>query len=119
MQFYSLQVYKIADLTKYSTLMPLYAPPDYAVTMNVNTFNSLPADLQKVITDSLPGRSQQTLAAYQQADADGKAYGLKMGIQFITLTPDEKANWIKIIQPVQETQAAALDAKGSIRIQTC
>jgi TRAP-type C4-dicarboxylate transport system substrate-binding protein len=112
MQFYSLKVYKIADLTKYVIQMPLYAPPDYGVTMNLNTYNSLSPDLQKVINDSLPWAKEQTLKAYEQADAEGKAYGEAQGLKFTTLAPEEQARWFLVIDTVLKNQAAALDAKG-------
>jgi TRAP-type C4-dicarboxylate transport system substrate-binding protein len=92
--------------------MPLYAPPDYGITMNWDTYNKLPADLQKVLDNSLPWAREETLKAYAQADADGKAYGEGLGLKFTTLSAEEKANWLKVIEPVQESQAAALDAKG-------
>lgn len=118
MQFYSLKTYKIADLTKYCTMMPLYAPPDYETTMNWNSYNSLPNDLKIVIDDSLAWGKGELLKSYSQADEDGIAYGTSMGIKYITLTPEEKARWFLVLRPIQDAQAAALDAKGYPDSQT-
>jgi TRAP-type transport system periplasmic protein len=113
MQLYSMEAYKIADIAKYCTLISLYAPPDFAVNMNWNSYNSLSADLKKVIDDSLDWIRGENIKAFTEADIHGKAYAESKGVQFINLTPQEKERWVSlVINVVQQNQAAALDAKG-------
>jgi TRAP-type C4-dicarboxylate transport system substrate-binding protein len=111
-QAYALKSYKIADLTKYVTEFPLYVPPDNFTVMNWDSYNKLPADLQKALDSTAEWQQQDYSAAIDAADDEGRAYAKGLNLEFITLTPAEKQRWLDIMTPVQNKIAADLDAKG-------
>jgi TRAP-type C4-dicarboxylate transport system substrate-binding protein len=112
LQGYSLKAYKVADLTKYTTKMTLYAPPDWFTVMNKDSYSKLAPELQKVIDNSMEWGKRDVIKAFDDADADGIEYAKKLGMEFITLSPQERTRWMSIIGPVQDKQAAEYDVKG-------
>ncbi|UCH21566.1 MAG: TRAP transporter substrate-binding protein [Deltaproteobacteria bacterium] len=111
-QLYAIQSFKIAPVAKYCTLFSLYNPSNYFAMMNWDRWNKLPPDIQKVIDDSRGWFKREMVAAYDDGDAGAIGWAKKQGMKFTTLSPAERKRWFSIIGPVQDQQAAALDAKG-------
>jgi TRAP-type C4-dicarboxylate transport system substrate-binding protein len=82
------------------------------VVMNKQKWNTLPKDIQKIISDV----NQEWIAKHAQTwddlDAEGKAFTLGLGNKIIPLTPAENARWKKAISPVVDEFVKAADAKG-------
>ncbi|MDD5703341.1 MAG: TRAP transporter substrate-binding protein DctP, partial [Dehalococcoidales bacterium] len=112
MQRYSLQAYKVAELTKYVTEFPLYVPPDNFTVMNWDSYNKLPADLQEAIDSTMEWSINDYTEAVDNGDIEGTAYAEGLGVEFITLESDEMARWMETVKPVQEQIAAEMEAKG-------
>jgi TRAP-type C4-dicarboxylate transport system substrate-binding protein len=111
-QLYAIEEYKFAPTCKYCTLFSLYNPSNYFVVMNRDRWNSLPPDLQKIIDDSREWFKHEMVKAYDEGDKKGMEWAKKQGMEFITLSAQERKRGLSAIGPIQDRQAAELDAKG-------
>ncbi len=111
-QLYAIESFKLAPTAKYCTRFSLYNPSNYFVAMNWDRFKALSPDLQKIIDDSREQFKRDMVAAYDDGDKGAVAWCKKQGMEFITLKPEERKRWLNVIGPVQDRQAADLDAKG-------
>ncbi len=107
-----MKVYKITDVAKYHTIVDVMADPFYAV-MNKRKWNSLPADLQKILEDTTGERmariSGKTLDEGSIKDAD---WMKKNGHEFYILPPAEKARWQKKVANVHESWIKKMEGQG-------
>jgi TRAP-type C4-dicarboxylate transport system substrate-binding protein len=104
----------IAPLLKY--IVDVHqANVNFFAVMNMDKWNSLPPDVQKVFED-LGGLYAADLfdqAYYQATRIDGpKETKEKYGTEIITLPPEELAKWDALARPVHEKYLAEMEAKG-------
>jgi TRAP-type C4-dicarboxylate transport system substrate-binding protein len=82
------------------------------VAMNKAKWESLPPDIQAVFT----AVSQEWVArhgqAWDEADAEGKAFVAKLGKKMIELSGAEQARWKAAVQPVLAAYVEAAKSKG-------
>ena len=97
---------------EYVTEFGMYQSCNWFLVMNLNSWKKLPADLQKVINDSLEWGRKESIKAFDAADASAVEYGKKEGMEFIKLSADEEAKWFEIVDNNNRKHAADLDAKG-------
>lgn len=103
---------KLAETIKYTTDYPL-AINTFVAVMNKEVWESLPADIQQVIDDL-----SREMAVYTGKYHDGHVQeALKwsqeeQGLKIISLAPEEKARWDKVIKPLQDDHVKELEAKG-------
>lgn len=84
----------------------------FFVFMNINKWNALPGDVQKVIDEvSIQWPAKQG-AAWDKLDKMGKDFTLKKGNKCISLSPEEAARWAKAVQPVIQDYIKSRTAKG-------
>jgi TRAP-type C4-dicarboxylate transport system substrate-binding protein len=102
---------KIGDKLKYCTRYST-GPGVTFLIMNKQKYESLPADLQKAIDDSMEFGKRDVLQAKKDAETAGLAYLQESGIEFIDLAPEEYAKWDAAVRPVFDAIAADLDSKG-------
>lgn len=103
---------KLAESLKYTTDYPLTVTTFVAV-MNKDVWNSLPPDVQKVIDELSPEISQWTAEYHDQHVQDALDWSAKeQGLKVTTLSEEEKANWFKKLQPLQDKLVSDLKAKG-------
>ena len=103
---------RIAEVAKYVTDIDL-GHDTFFVVINLETWNRLPKDIQKVLEDlSGDWAVDFTGKAWDKFDAEAKAKVMAQGIEFITLDPKEKARWKKLLAPIKDEYAADLDSKG-------
>lgn len=103
---------KLAEKLKYTTDYPLTITC-FAAVMNKETWNSLPPDVQKVIDDLSLEMCTWTADYMDNHVKEALEWSKKEhGLQMTTLTPDEKASWDKILQPIQDKYVADLKARG-------
>ncbi len=85
----------------------------FIFAMNKAKYESLPADLKKVIDDnSGPETSRLAGKAMDDGDAAGLAAAKRRGNTIITLDPTEVARWRKAAEPVIDGWAAEMKAKN-------
>lgn len=85
----------------------------FVLAMNKEKFDSLPADLQKVIDDN-SGLQFSVFAGGTQADSDGpsREMALDLGNNVITLDEAQTAEWRKLSQPIYDKWLADMAEKG-------
>ena len=85
----------------------------FVLAMNKAKYDSLPADLQKVIDDN-SGMEFSAFAGKTQEGSDGPARELALanGNNIITLNDEQVAEWEAAVAPVVENWIADMDKKG-------
>jgi TRAP-type C4-dicarboxylate transport system substrate-binding protein len=109
-----LKIFRLAEVCNYTVNLGVQFDPSFFVCMNWDKYNSLPADLQKVIDDSMPWARQKIQKVMDEQVQIGIdfAEGLGKGYKFYDPTPEELAQWVDPIQPLLQKWAASVDAKG-------
>lgn len=82
------------------------------VVMNKATWNSLPADVQQVITEVNEEWVVKHGGAWDQADAEGREFITELQRELITLTPDEQQRWRDAVRPVLDAYVTATQGQG-------
>jgi len=80
--------------------------------MNVKTWNSLPADVQKVFNETLysnPIWWPQVTISQEKVAID---LAIKYGYEIIQLSADEKQKWLDAAKPKYDSWSAEMKAKG-------
>jgi len=105
--------WKYGEVTKYF-LEVRTAQATLNMFMNLEKWNSLPPDIQKIL-EELSGDYMVDVFDREQwkGESIGKELSIKeWGIEFIELTPEEAARWNQLLQPVRDEFVAELEAKG-------
>jgi len=95
----------VCNITKKFTIAKYFTEVDYAQglfvhLMNKRWFDKLPADLQKVLLQAIEEESAKTREATRKQQADQVAAAKEAGVEFIPLAPADKAELIKLAEPV-------------------
>ncbi|MFC1902408.1 TRAP transporter substrate-binding protein, partial [Chloroflexota bacterium] len=104
--------YKTAELQPYTTILDMYDGISSHLVMNWDSFYGLPADIQKVIDDSLPQFQADFLATDDGIKAKGYDYVMSLGKEWIELPPEDLASFYEIAAEEGLLAARAIDAKG-------
>ena len=104
--------FKMASVVKTVTeIMPTAAT--FALVMNNDSYNKLPADLRKLIDDTTgPEAAKRVGALYDAANAHGKAYMLKGGVTVTPVTPAAYKQFDDLVAPVTNEWIKKLDSEG-------
>jgi len=84
----------------------------FYVLMNKKKWDSLPADVQKIITDYNKDFLEQWPGEWDKIDYEGLSFFKKNGGQVVTISQDESARWVKAVQPIIDTYKKELVSKG-------
>jgi len=102
----------IGNTLKYVTNVSFYAQP-FACVMNLNTWNKLPKDVQKVIDDMIPELVDRFDQVQWKAETALREASIKeFGTQLIELPKDEIAKFAAAFKPATDKFAAEMEAKG-------
>lgn len=108
--------YKLYEVTKYHTIAGSgYGMLGYGMNvtaMNLETWNSLPPDIQKIFDELSPWAQELLNDAANADDEDAISLCKEAGNTFIYLSPEEEASWIEATKSVVDDWAAEIDAKG-------
>jgi TRAP-type C4-dicarboxylate transport system substrate-binding protein len=102
--------FKMGGTLKYSTEMYSYVS-SFGVAMNSDYYKSLPADLRKLIDDSMKGVEKEVGEGWDALDAIGKKLIVEGGAQAIRLSKDEDGRFRKIGEQVTEAKLKELESK--------
>jgi TRAP-type C4-dicarboxylate transport system substrate-binding protein len=108
-----LKGWKQADVTDYIAIVPpVYNGVHYCV-MNLEKWNSLPPDVQKVI-DTVNEKLILTAGRIwdNEMKANGIDYGLQKGMKMTRWSEAENAKAMKLMQPILDDYVARMDKKG-------
>jgi len=113
--FSSLEVmkdFKFAETCKYVTMTDTVIYP-FAVVMNMESWNKLPKDVQKVMDDLRVEQSEWT-GTYMDNHVNAAMEWAKteQNVEVIRLSADEKAKWDAKLVPLTEKWAADAKSKG-------
>ena len=109
----ALEGFKQAEVLKYTTLTYSASySQGFFVAMNLNKWNSLPEDLQQVITDVSKEYEEITAKAWNDSDVSGRQFALKLGHEFIELSDAESAKFKEAVTPVYDEYIKNANAKG-------
>jgi TRAP-type transport system periplasmic protein len=102
---------KLAEVAKYVTEVDL-GHDLFFVVMNQKKWDSLPPDVQKVLTElSGDWAVDFTGKAWDKFDKEAETEVKAKGIEFISLPAQEEAKWKKVMAPIGEEYASDLEAK--------
>ncbi len=106
------QSFDLGTVCKFS-LEPGVSTATFAAVMNPRKFDSLPADLQALITQSTgPAMAARFGAALDNAEAAGRNYMVEHGVQITTLPPEEASRIRAAVAPLLEKRLVKLEASG-------
>ena len=103
--------FKMGGVLKYSTEMYSYVS-SFGIAMNPDFYAKLPADLKRLIDDSVKGVEKEIGEGWDALDVPGKKAIVDGGAQVITLSPEENARFRRIGGQVTEAKLKELDGKG-------
>jgi TRAP-type C4-dicarboxylate transport system substrate-binding protein len=109
----ALEGFKQGEVLKYTTLTYSCAySQGFFVAMNLKKWNSLPPDLQKIITEVSKKYEDITAKAWGDSDESGRKFCLKLGHEFITLSDAESAEFKEAMKPVFAEYIKGANEKG-------
>jgi TRAP-type C4-dicarboxylate transport system substrate-binding protein len=80
--------------------------------MNLNKFKSLPADLQKIIKDSIDVLSNEQMKETASAQQEGVDFAKEHGVKFVNLSKEDKERWTNNLLKLGQEEAKKVDAAG-------
>ena len=100
-----LKTWNHADVCDYITITPFLYNTLFYVTMNLDAWNSIPADLQDAITNATEAFIEETaIGLWDSMNEVAMDWAVnEKGIEVITLSDEETASWISLVEPMQET----------------
>lgn len=106
------KAFKLYEVTKYHTDIHLAAMP-YCTVMNKDKWNSLPKNIQKVITDTTKEMMPDTNCAAVSAEKEvGKKIVRDKGREIYVIPPEERKRWIATAQDAADKWVKDMEAKG-------
>jgi TRAP-type C4-dicarboxylate transport system substrate-binding protein len=102
--------FKMGGTVKYTTEMYSYVS-SFGVAMNPDFYKRLPADLRKLVDQSMVGVEKEVGEGWDALDAIGKKLLVEGGDEVIRLSPQEDARFRKIGQQVVEARLKELEEK--------
>ena len=103
--------FKMGGTLKYSTEMYSYIS-SFGVAMNPEFYNKLPADLKKLVDESMKGVEKEVGEGWDALDTIGKKLIMDAGAQAIQLSKAEDARFRKVGSQVTEAKLKELEGKG-------
>ncbi len=103
--------FKLGPVTKYTTETYSYAV-SFCLCINNKSYSGLPANLRKLIDDSMVGREKDHGKAWDDFDEFAKKLMMKSGMKPIELSAAEDKRFRTASKKVIEAKLAALEKKG-------
>lgn len=109
-----LQTWKLAEVVDYVTMTPFIYTATFFFTMNLDTWNSFPPDVQDAIleiNDKL--FKEKIVSLFQNDDEAGLNYGIEQeGLEVIELSAEETERWLDLLKAAREENVEAAEEKG-------
>jgi len=114
-----LKNWRLADAAKYVTLFfgPVMPANVIYNIMNKNKWNSLPSDIQKIITDVSLEYNRKFGLTWDEQLVQGIEYSKSVGNTIYVLPKEEAARWTAAILPVVDACLKSVVAKGFTQIE--
>lgn len=108
----TIQEFSFHEVAKYMTILDLTSGCRPARAMNLDAYNSLPAEFQQIFDDSIPFWEEEDDLYRANDDITGKELGEQEGMEFIELPAEELDYVYDQLDPIMRDVAAGLDDKG-------
>jgi len=108
----SLRTFKVVPPLKFNTDFALMACPTSFAVINIQKFESLSPDLQKVMEDMGNWAKQETVRVNDEQVLEARKWCVERGMEVLTLTPEERKTWVDFLTSVYLEIAEDFDAKG-------
>jgi len=110
----TLLTWHMAEVTKYTTFTPFMYNGLQGVMMNLDTWNSLPKDIQEGIQKACDKIWEEIVVHFYDTQSDiGLKYAIEeTGQEVITLSEEEANRWKEKIAHIIDDYAKELDQKG-------
>jgi len=113
LHYYGVYETKIYELLPYHTdIGHGYALHTEEIIMNLDSWNKLPTDIQKVFDDLSPWVTEQVWDTIDDVIAEGRKVMKNAGHTFIKCTPEEVELWRKVSLPIHEEWIKEQEDKG-------
>lgn len=107
-----LKAFKISDVAKYHTIIDALVDPFYGA-INKNKWNSLPSDLQKILTDTTGSKMAKKCGlTLDQGSINDSKWMKSQGHEFYVLSPVEKKRFAATTQEMHEAWIKSMEKKG-------
>jgi TRAP-type C4-dicarboxylate transport system substrate-binding protein len=108
-----LKGWKQAEVIKYTTeCYSVGYTTCFYVIMNLDKWNSLPKDVQRVFEKVSEDWVAKHGEAWDTSDEEGRQFTLDQGNEIIPLSEEEQARWAEAVRPVIDEYAQSLEDKG-------
>jgi TRAP-type C4-dicarboxylate transport system substrate-binding protein len=107
-----LEQWKFAEVAKYTTEGFDSYTSVFFVVMNKNIWNSLTPAEQKTIEKINKEWIEKQGKQWDEIDKVGRDYGVKKGVEIITLPNEERERWTKAVRPLIDDYVKDLKEKG-------
>lgn len=109
----TLKGFRLAEVVSHATKTPFLYNIVFMKVMNLDTWDSLPPDIQDIIEEV----SEEYVVKYGKLRADytrdGQEFGInEHGLEIIELSPEEEARWRELIGPVVDNWVNKSDNAG-------
>jgi TRAP-type C4-dicarboxylate transport system substrate-binding protein len=105
--------WKMAEVVDYGTLdYPIAYTASFYVVMNKDKWAALSDDAKKIITEINEEWIAKHGKAWDESDAEGKAFLVEKGGKLVELSKEEGEKWKAAVAPVIEEYAADMEKKG-------
>ncbi len=109
----TLKGFKLGEVEKYTTAAwKVGSVYSFYVVANKNKWNSLPPDVQKIITDHTNEFIERWAVEWNKIDIEGADFFKKQGGQILPISDAEAAKWVKAAEPVVGDFKKDLVSKG-------
>ena len=108
-----LKGFKEAEVVDYVTPVNGLYNKVFYVTMNKEKWESLPQDVQEAIRKVNDRWAEKAGRIWTSHMDEGLAYAVKEhGVEVLRLSREERARWMKLLEPIVEDFAEGLEKKG-------
>jgi TRAP-type C4-dicarboxylate transport system substrate-binding protein len=108
----ALKSWNLAEVVKYVTIIDLTSPTTNSIVINLDVWNSLPPDIQKVFEDNIEWYETELIRTIEGDDQAGYEFGKQLGVEFIELEPAVLEEFNEIVASTMLEEAAKLDDQG-------
>ena len=107
----AVRAFRLHEVTQAHTRITLDRPIACMV-MNLETWNSLPPDIQKVFDDNKMWGGLLTSKAVKDEGIQGRQWAIDAGALIVEVTPEEEALWLETEEVVHEAWVQEKEAMG-------
>jgi TRAP-type C4-dicarboxylate transport system substrate-binding protein len=108
----TLKSFRFYEVAKYVTILDLQSAVRPSRGMNLDSYNKLPADIQKIFDNSVAYWSEEDNKARDRVNGEGYELAKANGVEFITLSAAELAKVYAAADKAMRAEAAKLDSQG-------